>query len=328
MRICVFGAGAIGGNFAARLAAAGNEVSIVVRGAHLEAIRARGLTLLAGDQKIVAPVHASDRPADLGPQDAVLVTMKASGQHALADSIGPLLRPDTPVAFVQNGIPWWYGHGLAASRPPAPDLSRLDPGGALAKAVGLDRVVGAVVSSPNHVVEPGVVHNESPDRNILWVGEPDDRPSPRIAALRAALKAAGIDSPATTDIRYEIWHKLMANLTGSTVCLVTGQAAKVQATPIVNRLSRRAHAEALAVAAAHGVMLDDHPDKRYGPTRVYSSHRPSILQDYDLGRPMEIESIVRAPLAFARSAGVETPTLDAIESICVSLAEAKGLYSL
>ncbi len=327
MRICVFGAGAIGGNFAARLAAAGNEVSIVVRGAHLEAIRTRGLTLLAGGKKIVATVQATDRPAELGPQDAVLVTMKASGQHALVDSIGPLLGADTPVAFVQNGIPWWYGHGLGPARPPAPDLSRLDPGGALARAVGFDRAVGAVVSSPNHVVEPGVVHNESPDRNILWVGEPDDRTSPRIEALRATLKAAGIDSPATTDIRYEIWHKLMANLTGSTVCLVTGQSVKVQATPIVNRLSRRAHAEALAVAAAHGVMLDDHPDKRYGPTRVYSDHRPSILQDYDLGRPMEIESIVRAPLAFARSAGVETPTLDAIESICVSLAAAKGLYS-
>ena len=213
------------------------------------------------------------------------------------------------------------------ARPPAPDLSRLDPGGALAKAVGLDRAVGAVVSSPNHVVEPGVVHNEVPDRNILWVGEPDDRSSPRIEALRTALKAAGIGSPATTDIRYEIWHKLMANLTGSTVCLVTGQSAKVQATPIVNRLSRRAHAEALAVAAAHGVVLDDHPDQRYGPKRVYTNHRPSILQDYDLGRPMEIELIVRAPLAFARSAGIETPTLDAIESICVSLAEAKGLYS-
>src|SRR5258707_3729622 len=156
MRICVCGAGAIGGNYATRLAAAGNEVSIVARGAHLEAIRARGLTLLAGDEKIVAPVRASDRPADLGPQDAVLVTMKASGQHALADSIGPLLRAETPVAFVQNGIPWWHGHGLAASRPPAPDLSRLAPGGTLAKAVGLNRVVGAVVSSRNHAVGPGV----------------------------------------------------------------------------------------------------------------------------------------------------------------------------
>ena len=327
MRICVFGAGAIGGNFATRLAAAGNEVSVVARGPHLEAIRARGLTLLAGENRIVAPVNASDDPADLGPQDAVLVTMKACSQHLLAGSIEPLLRADTPVVFAQNGIPWWYGHGLSTSRPPAPDLSRLDPGGALAKAIGLHRAVGGVVSSPNHVVEPGVVHNEAPDRNILWVGEPDDRASARIEALRATLRAAGIESPATTDIRYEIWHKLMANLTGSTVCLVTGQPVNVQATPLVNRLSRRAHAEALAVAAAHGVMLDDHPDKRYGPTRVYSSHRPSILQDYDLGRPMEIESIVRAPVAFARSAGIDTPTLEAIESICVTLAEAKGLYS-
>src|SRR5215470_6316632 len=327
MRICVFGAGAIGGNFAARLAAAGNEVSVVARGAHLEAMRNRGLTLLAGDKKIVAKVKASDRPADLGPQDAVLVTLKSSGHHALGEGIEPLLGPDTPVAFVQNGIPWWYGHGLSKDRPPAPDLSRLDPGGAMAKSVGLHRVVGAVVSSPNHVIEPGVIENEVPDRNILWVGEPDDRSTPRIEALRAALSAAGIASPATTDIRYEIWHKLMANLTGSTVCLVTGQPGKVQATPLVNRLARRAHAEALAIATAHGVTLDDHPDKRYGPTRVYSDHRPSILQDYDLGRPMEIESIVRAPLAFARSAGVETPTLDAIEAICVSLAAAKGLYA-
>ena len=327
MRICVYGAGAIGGNFAARLADAGNEVSIVARGAHLEAIRARGLTLLAGDKKIVAKVKASDRPADLGPQDAVLVTLKASGQHALADNIAPLLGPDTAVAFVQNGIPWWYGHGLAKSRPPAPDLSRLDPGGALAKAVGLHRVVGAVVSSPNHVIEPGVVENEVPNRNILWVGEPDDRASLRIEALRTALKAAGIASPATTDIRYEIWHKLMANLTGSTVCLVTGQPVHVQKTPLINRLSRRAHAEALAVAAAHGVVLDDSPDVRYGPKRVYFDHRPSILQDYDLGRPMEIESIVRAPLAFARSAGLATPTLDAIEAFGVALATAQGLYS-
>ena len=327
MRICVFGAGAIGGNFAARLAAAGNDVSIVARGAHLDAIRARGLVLLTGDRRIVAPVHASDRPADLGPQDAVLVTMKSSGLGVLAENVGPLLRSDTAVAFVQNGIPWWYGHGLGPSRPPAPDLSRLDPGGALARAVGLDRAVGAVVTSSNHVVEPGVVHNISPQRNTLWVAETDDRPSPRIDALRAALLAAGIASPPTRDIRYDIWHKLMANLTGSTVCLILRQPNTIQMTPLINRLCRKAHAEALAVAAAHGVVLDDSPEQRYGPTREYPDHRPSILQDYELGRPMEVESIVRAPLAFARSAALDTPTLDAIESLCVSLAASKGLYA-
>lgn len=327
MKICVFGAGAIGGNFAAYLAEAGNDVSVVARGAHLEAIRARGLTLLAGDKKIVAKVRASDRPADLGPQDAVISTLKATGLAALAEGVGPLLRADTPVVFAQNGIPWWYGHGLDKSRPPAPDLSRLDPGGALAKAVGLERTLGGVITSPNHVIEPGVVHHENPDRNGLWVAEIDDRPSPRVDALRAALIGAGITSPATRDIRYDIWHKLMANFTGSTICLILGQPATVQKTPIVNQLARRAHAEALAIAAAHGVKLDDSPDVRYGPKRVYFNHRPSILQDYDLGRPMEIESIVRAPVAFARNAGIDTPTLDAIEAFCVSMAEAKGLYA-
>jgi len=328
MRICVFGAGSIGGNFATRLASAGNDVSIVVRGAHLDAIRANGLTLLAGDRKIVAPVRASDRPADLGPQDAVLVTMKASGQGALPDTIGPLLRADTPVVFVQNGIPWWYGHGLSANRPPAPDLSRLDPGGALARSVGLERTVGAVVTSSNHVIEPGVVRNISPDRNTLWVGETDDRQSERIMALRATLKAAGIASPDTRDIRYDIWHKLMANLTGSTLCLIMAQPTTFLAGPMINPLARRAHAEALAVAKAHGVVLADSPEERYGPKRVYPDHRPSILQDYELGRPMEVEAIVRAPVAFARSAGLDTPTLDAIEAMTVTLAVSKGLYRL
>jgi 2-dehydropantoate 2-reductase len=327
MRICVYGAGSIGGNFATRLAAAGNEVSVVVRGAHLEAIRAKGLTLIAGDKKIVAKVRASDKPSELGRQDAVISTLKATGLAALAESVGPLLGPETPVVFAQNGIPWWYGHGLSKSRPPAPDLSRLDPGGALAKAVGLHRTLGGAITSPNHVVEPGVVVNEQPERNTLWVAEIDDRQSSRVLELRKALIAAGIGSPATTDIRYDIWHKLMANLTGSAVCLILGQPSTVQKTPIVNQLCRRAHAEALAVAAAHGVVLDDSPDVRYGPKRVYFDHRPSILQDYDLGRPMEVESIVRAPVAFARSAGLATPTLDAIETFAVALATAKGLYT-
>jgi 2-dehydropantoate 2-reductase len=327
VKICVFGAGAIGGNFAARLAEAGNDVSVVVRGAHLDAIRANGLTLMTGDRKIVAKVRASDKPADLGPQDVVLSTMKASGQQALAETIGPLLRPDTPVAFVQNGIPWWYGHGLG-KRPAAPDLSRLDPGAALARAIGLDRTLGAVVTSSNHVIAPGVVKNISPERNTLWVAETDDTQSPRVLELRKTLIAAGIASPATTDIRYDIWHKLMANLTGSALCLLLREPTTIQATPMVNRLARRAHAEALAVATAHGVVLVDSPEVRYGAKRVYPDHRPSILQDYELGRPMEIEAIVRAPVAFGRSAGIPTPTLDTIEELSVSLAVSKGLYAL
>ena len=183
MKICVFGAGAIGGNFAARLADAGNEVSVVVRGAHLEAIKAKGLTLIAGDKKIVARVKASDKPADLGRQDIVISTLKANGLPALAETVAPLLGPETGVVFAQNGIPWWYGRGLDKTRPAAPDLSRLDPGGALAKAVGYERTLGGAITSPNHVVEPGVVVNEQPDRNTLWVGEIDE-PAPRRRASR------------------------------------------------------------------------------------------------------------------------------------------------
>jgi 2-dehydropantoate 2-reductase len=238
-----------------------------------------------------------------------------------------MLGADTPVVFAQNGIPWWYGHGLSKSRPPAPDLSRLDPGGALAKAVGVERTLGGVITSPNHVAEPGVIVNEVPDRNGLAIAEIDDRPSERVDRLRRALVAAGISSPATKDIRYDVWHKLMANLTGSTICLILGQPGTIQKTPIVNRIARRAHGEALAVAAANGVKLDDSPDVRYGPKRVYFDHRPSILQDYDLGRPMEVEAMVRAPVAFARSADVETPTLDAMEAFAVSMATSKGLYA-
>ncbi len=246
--------GAIGGNFARkRLADAGNEVSAVARGQHLEAIKANGLTPIAVDRKIVAKVHASDRPADLGPQDVVISTLKATGLDALAASVGPLLGPETTGVLAQNGIPWWYGQGLATSRPPAPDLSRLDPGGALAKAVGHELTLGGAITSPNHVVEPGVIVNEQPDRNTLWVGEIDDRqtPSDRRAA-QGPDRRRQVGSPSTRDIRYDIWHKLMANLTGSAISLILGQPATIQKTPIVNQLARRAHAEALAVAAASG----------------------------------------------------------------------------
>src|SRR5262249_57553315 len=145
---------------------------------------------VVGDGKSVAKGRGSEGAADLGPQDAVISTLKTTGLPALAESVSPLLGPDTPVVFAQNGIPWWYGHGLAKSRPTAPDLSMLDPGGALAKSVGLHRTLGGTISSPNHVVEPGVVVNEVPDRNVLCVGEIADRPSQRVGMLRAALKGA------------------------------------------------------------------------------------------------------------------------------------------
>src|SRR3954452_2307451 len=180
MRICIFGAGAVGSHFAVRLALAGHEVACVMRGTHLEAVKAKGLTLRVGNAEFSARVRASDDPAALGPQDFVISTLKATGLSSLVEGLPPLLRDDTAVVFAQNGIPWWYDIGLSANHPPTPDLGFLDPGGKLRAAVAKARIVGGVVFSSNEVVAPGVVMNLSPDRNRLLVGECDDRQSERI----------------------------------------------------------------------------------------------------------------------------------------------------
>lgn len=327
MRICVFGAGAVGGHLAARLSAAGNDVSIVARGEHLAAIRARGLVLLRGDQRLEARVKASDRPAELGPQDIVISTVKANGLPALAEAAGPLLGPDTAVVFAQNGIPWWYASGLASSRPKPPDLSRLDPGGTLARAIGVQRALGAVIWSANTVVEPGVINNGTPTNNTLVVGEIDDTNTARLTALRAALEAAGITSTPTADIRQTIWAKLVQNLAFSTLGLLLGTGINVvQEDPALSEIAKRLTAEGAAIAAAHGITVENKP--RTTPTGgAVNRHKPSILQDYERGRPLELDAMVMMPLAFARAANVATPSLDVMAAIAAGRAVEKGLYT-
>src|SRR5215470_13254999 len=200
MRICIFGAGAVGSHFAVRLADAGHEVSCVIRGAHLAAMKANGLTLRVGDKETHVKVRASDDPATLGPQDLVISTLKATGVASLASGLKPLLGADTPVIFAQNGIPWWYDIGLPADHPAPPDLSFLDPGGALRAAIPKERIIGGVIFSSNEVIEPGVVQNLSPERNLLLIGECDDRASDRIAGLRTLLESASIGSAPTAQI--------------------------------------------------------------------------------------------------------------------------------
>src|SRR3954464_5802410 len=226
MRICVFGAGAVGSHFAVRLALAGHEVSCVMRGPHLDAVKANGLTMRVGEAELKAKVSASADPATLGPQDVVISTLKATGVSALAGGLKPLLRDDTAVVFAQNGIPWWYDIGLSASHPPAPDLGFLDPGGRLRAAIPRERIIGGVIFSANELVAPGVVANNSTDRNMLLVGECDDRASERMERLRAALVGAGVLSPPEQRIRKAIWTKLIGNMSISVLCLLTGQPVK------------------------------------------------------------------------------------------------------
>jgi 2-dehydropantoate 2-reductase len=201
MRICIFGAGAVGSHFAVRLALAGHDVSCVMRGPHLEAVKANGLTLRVGDAAFSARVKASDDPAALGPQDFVISTLKANSLASLVTRLPPLVRDDTGVVFAQNGIPWWYDIGLSPDHPPPPDLGFLDPRGRLRAVVSQERIIGGVIFSSNEIVEPGIVVNASPERNRLLVGECDDRPSARIERLRAALDEASIGSPQVPRIR-------------------------------------------------------------------------------------------------------------------------------
>jgi 2-dehydropantoate 2-reductase len=322
MRICIFGAGAVGSHFAVRLALAGHEVSCVMRGPHLEAVKAKGLTLRVGGAEFRADVKASDDPAALGPQDFVISTLKATGASALATGLKPLLRDDTAVVFAQNGIPWWYDIGLPKDHPAPPDLGFLDPGGRLRASIPKERIVGGVVFSSNEVVAPGVVANLSPDRNMLLVGECDDRSGERIERLRAALQQASIASSPVAEIRETIWSKLLTNMSMSVLCVLTGQTARaVRDEPALAEIIPRLLDEANAIAQSCYPAV-----KRVTRTGPAPDHKPSILQDFELGRAMEIDVLVRAPAAFARAAKLSTPMLDMMAALAIRQAREKGLY--
>ncbi|MBV8032090.1 MAG: 2-dehydropantoate 2-reductase [Betaproteobacteria bacterium] len=328
MRICVYGAGAVGGHLAAKLADAGHEVSVVARGANLLALQTNGLRLEHGERAIEARPRASEDPAALGRQDLVLVTLKANALQPVAQAIGSLLDDRTPVVFAQNGIPWWYAIGLGKTRPSPPDLSKLDPGGALARAIGPERIIGAVVYSANVVKSPGVVHNYTPGRNMLTIGAADDRASPQVRELRKILDTAGMHSPECLDIRQAIWSKLLLNLATSTLCLLSGgTVADVRGDPELIRINKKIDEEGRAIAAAHGIDPSGAPERPgggHGSGRI--GHKPSMIQDYELGRPMEVEAQLVTPLAFGRAAGVPTPTLEALVALVAYRAAAKGLY--
>jgi 2-dehydropantoate 2-reductase len=322
MRICIFGAGAVGSHFAVRLALAGHDVSCVMRGPHLEAVKANGLTLRVGDAAFTAKVKASDDPADLGPQDFVISTLKATGLGSLPIGLPPLLRDDTAIVFAQNGIPWWYDIGLPKDHPSTPDLAFLDPRGCLRAVAPKPRIIGGVIFSANEIIEPGVVLNLTPERNRLLAGECDDRASERIAQLRTALNDAGIESPLAPQIRETIWSKLLTNMSMSIMCLLTGQTARaLRDDPTLQDVIPRLLDEANSVAQSY--IPDVKRVTRSGPA---PDHKPSILQDYELGRATEIDVLVRAPAAFARAAGLSTPMLDLMAALAIQKARDKGLY--
>jgi 2-dehydropantoate 2-reductase len=303
---------------------------VVARGAHLDAMRATGVTLLHGETTIRGRVRAAARAAELGIQDFVLVTLKANLLAAFARESAPLLGPQTAVVFVQNGIPWWYGLRLSRTLPAQlPDFSRLDPGGELARAIAAQRVIGAVVFSANEVDAPGVIRNLVPGRNMLLVGEPDDALSSRIELLRRTLEHAGMPSPLCKDIRQAIWSKLALNLGTSILCTLSGETVSgVRGDAALSAIAERLRREGQAIAAAYGVPAEGAPERPGGGhSSGQVAHKPSMMQDYERARPMEIDAQIMMPLEFARAAGVPAPTLEALAPLLAHKARLKGLYT-
>ncbi len=325
MKICIYGAGAIGGHLAARLHRAGAEVSVVARGAHLAAIQANGLTVHAIDGEHHAAVKAASDPADLGPQDAVFVTVKAPALPVVAASIAPLLGRDTSVAFVMNGIPWWYFDHLPGPHA-GKSLPRIDPDDVLRRALGPGRAIGGVVYSASAVTDPGVIHVEQPKSRVI-LGEPDGTSSERVQTLAGLITKGGISGEATPAIRTEIWNKLISNLSGGTVAVLTGSAPKhAHVEPAIKDAALRMMQEATAIARALGAdPTTDHARRIAGQASM--DHKPSILQDLELGRPMEIDGMFDAPLALAHLAGVAAPTLELMVALCKVRARSAGLYN-
>lgn len=326
MKCCIVGAGSVGGHLAVKLQRAGHEVSVLARGAQLAAIRAGGLVLEQDGQALAATVRASDDPAELGAQELVFVTTKATALPQVARQLPPLVDGATTVAFLQNGMTWWYPLGLPADLPTPPQLPLFRLADTYLTVLRPEQVLGGIVYSANEVLRPGVVRNNSPRRNLVELAAIDDRETPAVQRARAVLVEAGIASPVVDDIRTALWLKLVGNASASSLCVATGNPASLVQDPALKTVYLRLLQECMAVAGASGYPVADRMDLALF-TQHRGQHKPSMLQDYEAGRPMEIEEIILAPVHFARAAGIATPTLDAASAITARLAADRGLFT-
>lgn len=324
MKICVVGAGAIGGFVGAELALAGEEVTLIARGAQLEAIQRAGLRLLRDGEERVAFPRALGDPAAAGPHDVVVLAVKAHSLPPLAERLGPLLGPATPVVTMVNGIPWWYFHRHAE---PWRDwiLDTVDPGGRIWRAIGPERAIGCVVYPACDVPEPGLVVHQSDDRFTL--GEPDGTSSERCRTLSEVMGRARLAAPVRAHIRNEIWIKLWGSATFNPVSVLTGATLDViTADPDTREVCRGLMLEIQAVAEVLGVRFGIPIERRLAGAAAVGAHRTSMLQDLERGRPLEIDAVVGSIQELGRRIGVATPRLDAVLALVRQKARAAGLY--
>jgi 2-dehydropantoate 2-reductase len=325
VRICIFGAGAIGGYMGAKLAQAGADVSLVARGPHLAAMQLHGLTLIEDGETTTVPVTVSDDPASLGQQDYVIVTLKAHSVPPLVSTMQPLIGPETTVVSGVNGVPWWYFHKIGGPLE-GTRLAAVDPDNAQWDGFGPDRVLGCVVYPAAEVIEPGVVkHTEG---NRFSLGEPDGSKSERALALSNVLSAAGLKAPVRPRLRDEIWVKLWGNLSFNPISALTHATLDVLCTdPGTRGVARDMMLEAQTIAEKLGVKFPIDVERRIDGGAAVGAHRTSMLQDLDQGRPMEIDALVGSVQELGRVTDTPTPMIDAVLALVRLRARTAGLYT-
>jgi len=325
MKICIYGAGAIGGWLGVALAQAGERINVVARGATLEALQADGLQLMRGEVRIRVPVHAVADPAELGEQDLVVIAVKAPSLASVAQHIAPLLGPDTRVLVAMNGVPWWFlqggfGGALAGRR-----LAAVDPEGAIAAAIPEPHVIGGVVHCSCSLDAPGVVRHHF--GNGLIIGEPSGEATPRVQALLALLQRAGIEATLSQQIQKDVWFKLWGNMTVNPISALTGATTDlILADDLVRGFITAVMLEAKAIGEHIGIPIAQTPEDRHAITRKLGAFKSSMLQDVEAGRAVELDALVSAVRELGQLAGVATPFTDALLGLARLQARQRGLY--
>ena len=324
MKICVFGAGAIGGYMGVKLAQAGADVSLVARGPHLAAMQQNGLRLIEEGQEHKVSVSASDTPSDLGEQDYIIVTLKAHSVPPVVEKMGPLIGKNTTIVSGVNGVPWWYFHKIGGPLE-GTRLHSVDPDDAQWNGFGPDNVLGCVVYPAAEVIEPGVIKHIEGNRFSL--GEPDGSKSERAIALSQALSAAGLKAPVRPKLRDEIWVKLWGNLSFNPISALTHATLDVLCTDEGTRpIARAMMLEAQEIAEKLGVKFPIDVERRIDGGAAVGAHRTSMLQDLDQGRPMEIDALVASVQELGKITKTPTPIIDTVLGLVRLRARTANLY--
>jgi 2-dehydropantoate 2-reductase len=320
MKICVVGAGAIGGMLAVKLAHSGHAVSLILRGANLTAVKARGLTLVEanGERLQMQPACVTDTLAQAGPQDLVILGMKAHQVAAVAPELHHLVHAGTRIVTMQNGIPWWYFHKLPGPYLGTP-ITAVDPDGSIARHIDIDRVIGSVVYPASEVVQPGVIRVIEGNRFTL--GEIDGSDTPSVRAVSDAFKAAGFKAPVASDIRSEIWLKLWGNLSFNPISALTHATLEdICLFGPTRELAAGMMREAQQIGEKLGVQFKVSLEKRIAGAQAVGQHKTSMLQDVEQGRPLELQALVGSVLELGAITGTPTPTIQAVFALAGLLA--------